>query len=71
MSESFCPFRACGVHYESYTLLYIEEAWYVQKKLDMYRRAWLYIGDAWEMQKAIKTDGNNKTRQTKLNNYKR
>ena len=27
--------------------------------------------DAWEMQKAVKTDGNNKTRQTKLNNYKR
>ena len=26
---------------------------------------------AWGMQKAIKTDGNNKTRQTKLNNYKR
>ena len=23
------------------------------------------------MQKAIKTDGNNKTRQTKLNNYKK
>lgn len=23
------------------------------------------------MQKAVKTDGNNKTRQTKLNNYKR
>lgn len=44
----------------------------------MYRRsliyteeARLYIGDAWEMQKAIKTDENNKTRQTKLNNYKR
>ena len=26
---------------------------------------------AWDMQKAIKTDGNNKTRQTKLNKYKR
>ena len=27
--------------------------------------------DAWVILKAIKTDGNNKTRQTKLNNYKR
>ena len=66
-ARSFCPFRACGAHcepYKPYTLLYIEEAWYIQKKLD-------YIGDAWEMQKAIKTDENNKTRQTKLNNYKR
>ena len=31
----------------------------------------LYIGDAWVILKAVKTDGNNKTRQTKLNNYKR
>jgi hypothetical protein len=37
----------------------------------MYRRSLIYTGDAWEMQKAVKTDENNKTRQTKLNNYKR
>ena len=62
------------------SLICTEEARYIQKKLDIYRRSliyteearlYIYIGDAWKMQKAVKTDGNNKTRQTKLNYYKR
>ena len=59
-----------GAFLNSNTLLYIEEPGlrhYIYAACGMNARQ----DDASGMQKDIKTDGNNKTRQTKLNNYKR
>lgn len=65
VSKSHCCFYAL-----IYLIIYREDQM-------VFRENVLFIlwmprqNDAWVILKAIKTDGNNKTRQTKLNNYKR